>query len=113
MVIKMFNYEDWNSMTEQEQDTVILQDLKECETPVNPCIVETFTVTTRIPENYSLSNNGGDYEEWLSFHKVAPGKFMVFSHTSCDFSDCGTGYEGVWSVSAGDYLRMRAEELSL
>lgn len=55
-------------------------------------------------------HNGGEY--WF-YTELLPtpyeGFFKVITGTSCDFDNCGTGYEGISFFTAEDIKRMREE----
>ena len=55
------------------------------------------------------SNNGGEYGFYTRYSPIPgyPGIYRVYSETTCDFDACGTGYEGITSLTIAEYRKLR------
>lgn len=52
-------------------------------------------------------HDGGEYGFWTDYiPSSVPGVYKVVSHTTCDFDDCGTGYEGYTALTVNEYEEM-------
>lgn len=110
----ILTYDEILKMDYDEFLSIRKEDKSEVEIPegVVPHIGN-FKITTRIPVDSSMSNNGGDYHEWDSYRDHGNGVFELYSNTSCDFDCCGTGYEGFYFISEEEYLRLKEKESKL
>jgi hypothetical protein len=55
------------------------------------------------------SSNGGEYgfwEEWVPIPNL-PGLYRVYTETSCDFDNCGCGFERIQVLSEAEYSHLR------
>ncbi len=54
-------------------------------------------------------NNGGEYGFYTRYSPIPehPGIYRVFTETTCDFSPCGTGYQGIRALTVREYRRLR------
>lgn len=56
------------------------------------------------------SNNGGEYGFYTTYYPTEhAGVYRVWTHTTCDFDSCGTGYEGIRALTMSEYRRLRRE----
>ena len=56
------------------------------------------------------SNNGGEYGFYTTYYPTEhAGVYRVWTHTTCDFDPCGTGYEGIRALTMSEYRRLRRE----
>jgi len=54
-------------------------------------------------------NNGGEYGFYTRYSPIPghPGIYRVYTETTCDFDDCGTGYEGIQYLTEEQYQELR------
>ncbi len=56
------------------------------------------------------SHDGGEYGFYTELRPTRfTNVFQVWTSTSCDFDDCGTGFEGYAYLTRGDLDKMRYE----
>ena len=53
--------------------------------------------------------NGGEYGFYTRYSPIHghPGIYRVYTETTCDFDDCGTGYEGIQCLTEEQYQELR------
>ena len=56
------------------------------------------------------SRDGGEYGFWTTFTPIPeyPGLYEVETHTTCEISDCGTGYIGIYPLTEEEYREFRS-----
>ncbi len=55
------------------------------------------------------SRDGGEYGFYTRYSPIPgyPGIYRVFTETTCDFSACGTGPQGIRALTAREYRRLK------
>jgi hypothetical protein len=54
-------------------------------------------------------HDGGEYGFYTRYTPIpgCPGIYRVFSETTCDFDACGTGYQGIRTLTVREYRRLK------
>ena len=53
--------------------------------------------------------DGGEYGFYTRYSPIPgyPGIYRVFTETTCEFSACGTGYQGIRALTVREYRRLK------
>jgi len=54
-------------------------------------------------------HDGGEYGFYTRYSPIPgyPGIYRVFTETTCEFSACGTGYQGIRALTTREYRRLK------
>ncbi|MEN8907870.1 MAG: hypothetical protein ABF289_18115 [Clostridiales bacterium] len=56
------------------------------------------------------SDNGGDYGFYSHYKMIEPGIYRYSTSTTCDFDDCGTGFEGYVALTWKNVEKLKKHE---
>lgn len=74
----------------------------------NPAPSKKYIFTDVVPGE--KASNGGEYGFYtVLYPTTVAGVFRVYTECTCDFDDCGTGFEGVWWYSKDDIEQWQKE----
>ena len=70
---------------------------------------DSFSIVDTFPGE--KGNDGGEYGFYSHYTKTdVPGVYKLETSTTCDFDDCGTGYEGFFVLTNYDVRKMFKDE---
>lgn len=106
-IFPVYDAMDMKEAWEHEQD--FKEAVEEAREQEDLYVGDSFDITDTFPGE--KSSNGGEYGFYSHYTKTdVPGVYELETSTTCDFDNCGTGYEGFFALTNEEVENMLKEE---